>query len=78
MKALNRRIDRRTMLRGAGVVVALPWLESLPVWGAELATSSTPTIYPKRFAALTILLALLPSRETPHSTRSCSSGTHTP
>ena len=33
---------------------------------------------PKRFAALTTLLALLPSRETPHSTRSRSSGTHAP
>ncbi len=33
MKA--QRISRRTMLRGVGVSVALPWLESLSVWGSE-------------------------------------------
>src|SRR5216684_362356 len=33
---------------------------------------------PKVRAALTILLALLPSRDTPHATRSCSSGIHAP
>jgi hypothetical protein len=43
-----RQIDRRTMLRGLGVSMALPWLESLPVWGNE-GTGSTP---PRRFAAL--------------------------
>jgi len=42
------KISRRTLLRGLGVTMALPWLESLPVWGAE-AASSTP---PQRFAAL--------------------------
>jgi hypothetical protein len=26
-------LSRRTFLRGAGVCMALPWLESLPVWG---------------------------------------------
>lgn len=41
------RIARRTFLRGAGVAVALPWLESLPVWGAPAASAP-----PKRFAAL--------------------------
>lgn len=39
------KITRRTMLRGVGAAMALPWLESLPVWGAE-------TVAPKRFAAL--------------------------
>src|SRR5207244_2250350 len=29
-----------------GVAIALPWLESIPVW------SATPTAFPKRFAAL--------------------------
>ena len=29
------RSSRRTFLRGAGVTMALPWLESIPVWGAE-------------------------------------------
>ena len=27
--------SRRTFLRGVGVTMALPWLESVPVWGAE-------------------------------------------
>lgn len=41
-------VSRRIFLRGAGVVMALPFLESLPVWGAasETAKVSTP---PKRF-----------------------------
>ena len=29
--------SRRAFLRGVGVSMALPWLESLPVWGDELA-----------------------------------------
>ena len=28
-------VSRRTFLRGVGVTMALPWLESLPVWGDE-------------------------------------------
>jgi Protein of unknown function (DUF1552) len=36
-------ISRRTVLRGAGVAMALPWLESLPAWSAT---------FPKRFAVL--------------------------
>ena len=40
-------IDRRIFLKGTGVAMCLPWLESLPVWGRE--AGSTP---PKRFAAL--------------------------
>ena len=31
----SRDVSRRRFLRGTGVVMALPWLESLPVWGAE-------------------------------------------
>src|SRR5262245_12238924 len=45
---------RRTLLRGAGVAMALPWLESMNVWGSESASKAAgdqPT-YPKRFAAL--------------------------
>ncbi len=41
------QLDRRTLLKGAGVTMALPWLESIPVWGQT--TASAP---PKRFAAL--------------------------
>lgn len=41
-------ISRRTLLRGAGVAVSLPWMQSLPVWGGE----ATASPLPKRFAAL--------------------------
>jgi hypothetical protein len=30
-----RQLSRRRMLRGLGVTMALPWMESLPVWGDE-------------------------------------------
>ena len=41
-------ISRRTVLRGAGVTMALPWLESLPLFG-----DTTPAgTFPKRFAVL--------------------------
>src|SRR6185295_13299881 len=43
---MNDRISRRTLLKGVGVSMALPWLESLPVWGQSAPAS------PKRFAAL--------------------------
>jgi Protein of unknown function (DUF1552) len=43
---------RRTFLRGAGVTMALPWLESVPVWGAAAMAGDLPTPCPKRFAAL--------------------------
>ena len=49
MKANNSPIDRRTALRGVGVAMALPWLESIPVWGAP---DSVPSTFPKRFATL--------------------------
>jgi hypothetical protein len=42
-------ISRRMFLRGAGVVMALPWLESLPVWGAAAETPKAPSAPPKRF-----------------------------
>ncbi|HKE23575.1 MAG TPA: DUF1552 domain-containing protein [Bryobacteraceae bacterium] len=41
--------SRRLFLRGAGVTMALPWLESVPVWGAPT-TPQGP--FPKRFAVL--------------------------
>src|ERR1700761_5305385 len=43
-----RRFSRRTVLRGAGVTMALPWLPSLSAW----ADSNTPAPFPKRFAVL--------------------------
>ena len=39
-------------LRGAGVTMALPWLESIPVWGAQAAADGAVGAFPKRFAAL--------------------------
>ena len=44
-------LSRRTILRGAGVAMALPWLESISVFGAEPAAAGA-SAHPKRFAAL--------------------------
>jgi hypothetical protein len=52
--------SRRAVLRGAGVTMALPWLESLPAWAAPAAApaarpATAPTAaaaYPKRLAVL--------------------------
>jgi len=44
-------ISRRTVLRGLGVTMALPWLESLPAFGAH-AMSAPQGPFPKRFAVL--------------------------
>ncbi len=41
-------VSRRMFLRGAGVVVALPWLESVPVWGAAAETAKKASPLPKR------------------------------
>jgi hypothetical protein len=41
-------VSRRVFLRGAGVVMALPWLESLPVWGAA-AEGAKASGTPQRF-----------------------------
>jgi hypothetical protein len=45
-------LSRRKFLRGVGVAMALPWLESIPVWGAAPAKDGTPGPFPRRFAAL--------------------------
>ena len=48
---ITQPITRRTFLRGVGVTMALPWLESVPVWGDDRPKnkSSEP---PVRFACL--------------------------
>src|SRR5207237_7492642 len=46
----SRPIPRRTFLRGVGVAMALPWLESIPVWGDQPAAGAA--VFPKRFAAV--------------------------
>src|SRR5262245_64573114 len=48
------QVSRRIFLRGAGVMMALPWLESLPVWGAvaddpKAAASKTPRRFVVQF-----------------------------
>ncbi len=52
MSAQDSRISRRTLLRGAGVAMALPWLESIPVWGSETVPGVGSAAFPKRFAAM--------------------------
>ncbi len=50
---MGHHFSRRTFLRGAGVSMALPWLESLPVWGDEVtSTAKSASQAPLRFAAL--------------------------
>ncbi len=52
MKAQDSQMNRRTVLRGVGVTMALPWLESIPVWGESVGSTELPQAFPKRFAAL--------------------------
>src|SRR4051794_14697289 len=47
-KKAAHRISRRTVLRGVGVSMALPWLESLPAF----ADTTSSAAFPKRFAVL--------------------------
>lgn len=49
MTTTNHQFSRRTFLRGLGVTMALPWLESLPVWGDDTRRASEP---PVRLAVL--------------------------
>ncbi len=46
------QLSRRTFLRGVGVSMALPWLESVPVWGDEPKKTRPASEAPVRFAAL--------------------------
>jgi hypothetical protein len=48
----SHKINRRTLLKGVGVTMALPWLESLRVWGSEPVSHTSPPVHPRRFAAL--------------------------
>ena len=43
---------RRRMLRGLGVSMALPWMESLPVWGDERPGNRPSSEAPVRLAVL--------------------------
>lgn len=44
---LSSKIDRRAILRGAGVTMALPWFESLSAWAA-----TGQAEFPKRFGVM--------------------------
>jgi hypothetical protein len=50
--ARSLKLSRRTFLHGVGVTMALPWLESVNVWGAETPAAGSTKPFPKRFAAL--------------------------
>jgi hypothetical protein len=49
---VESKISRRLLLKGLGVSIALPWLESLPVWAEGSAAAPAKT--PQRFACLFI------------------------
>src|SRR3982751_2982452 len=48
----THKFSRRTMLRGIGVSMALPWLESLNVWGDVANGSAVASEAPVRLAVL--------------------------
>ncbi|MEX0977803.1 MAG: DUF1552 domain-containing protein, partial [Pirellulales bacterium] len=48
----DHQFSRRTFLRGVGVTMALPWLESRPVWGDEPKAPGGASEAPVRFAAV--------------------------
>src|ERR1700709_2305386 len=61
MNASAHRFPRRTFLRGVGVSMALPWLESLNVWGDEAKGKASEA--PGRLPALLFSGNGFPSRE---------------
>ncbi len=48
----SSRLSRRTVLRGLGVSMALPWMESLPAWGNEPSARKSAGQAPTRMALL--------------------------
>ncbi len=48
----NHQFSRRTFLRGIGVTMALPWMESLPVWGDDPVAAKPYSSAPVRLAVL--------------------------
>ncbi len=48
----THRLSRRAFLRGTGVTMALPWMESRTVWGDEPATAPPASEAPTRLAVL--------------------------
>lgn len=52
MKIQTHQFSRRRLLRGLGVSMALPWMESLPVWGDEPKGKNAASEAPVRLAVL--------------------------
>src|SRR5437867_4132930 len=48
----SHKLSRRTFLRGVGVTMALPWMESLTVWGDEPFANKPASEAPVRLAVL--------------------------
>ena len=46
------QFSRRTFLHGVGVSMALPWMESLPVWGDSPTATKPASEAPVRLAVL--------------------------
>src|ERR1700691_4551415 len=46
----THNFSRRTFLRGVGVTMALPWMESLSVWGDTVAGTKPASEAPGRLA----------------------------
>jgi len=50
---MPQHFSRRTFIRGVGVSMALPWMESIPVWGDEItSTAQSSSEAPVRMAVL--------------------------
>jgi hypothetical protein len=54
-KFISHQLDRRTVLKGAGVVMSLPWLSAMQKAVASESTESAP----QRFVAMTLGLGLV-------------------
>ena len=61
-RAREQALSRRTLLRGAGVTMALPWLESLSGFGIPAASAATTAPQPQRFGVLFMGTGISPGR----------------
>ena len=52
MSPINYHLSRRTLLRGIGVSMALPWMESIRVWGDDTTGNEPSSEAPVRTAVL--------------------------
>src|SRR6476646_8406434 len=58
----EKSLARRTFLRGVGVTIALPWLDSLSGFGISSASAATTAGQPQRFAVLFMGTGISPGR----------------